>query len=287
MEDVHSNPLFKALLKDHKDFYEKLFVGNNWMLCLPKSEVIKMKIDSHFVRQHILRPEGNNEGGEGAMMSSSSHSCSSLSSSSSSSPPGSRFANLNNHPVEVNDVFVRVMDLPSGSSSSSASSSTSSSPSQPSSAPSVSKRVAQCSLLYTETYYDDDFRSFLVLHIDTVLLKANDGNTGSKKTRHGGGSSDKKLSSSSNSTAAGEAKTLSVPIERRTRKEHEWCLRTILGPKVWSDAKMFLKEFCQSLRKGLDAAQKIELTQVTTAIQNAIKHILTLSPSSSPVLAVS
>jgi len=211
MEDVHSNPLFEALINNYHNYYEKLFQETGWMLCLPKADTTTTKrINETFVKRHVLKPPiaVNHE--------------------------NSKFLDLEDTQVEVTDVTVRVLS---------------------------GQRTVQSSLLYTETYYDDDFRSFLVLHIDSDL------SSGREANKFAGSGKGSKM----------EKKSFSVPIERRTRKEHELCLKAALSPKAWRGVESFLSEFCSQFKQGLVDSKRVEMKHVARAISNAVNHVLSLT----------
>eukprot|EP00469_Lotharella_globosa_P015713 CAMPEP_0167828062 /NCGR_PEP_ID=MMETSP0112_2-20121227/11136_1 /TAXON_ID=91324 /ORGANISM="Lotharella globosa, Strain CCCM811" /LENGTH=170 /DNA_ID=CAMNT_0007731085 /DNA_START=41 /DNA_END=550 /DNA_ORIENTATION=+ len=135
--DVHSNPFFQYLDKHHQDTCEKLFVGDNWMLVLPKPQPNhRLKMSLELVLQHVLRP------------------CEATQKDS------NKYQNLKDHDVEVTDSSIRNL-----------------------------ANSAACKLLRTETYYDDDFRSFLVLHTNTPLLPTSDTKRSSTTHRDVKGSS--------------------------------------------------------------------------------------------------
>ncbi|GAB5363462.1 hypothetical protein AAMO2058_000885100 [Amorphochlora amoebiformis] len=120
----------------------------------------------------------------------------------------------------------------------------------------VGTRV-NCSLLYTETYYDDDFRSFIILHIDQPLIASAvpSSRRGSMGTKGGG-------------------RVFPVPVERRTRKENELFLQAILGVR-WKDAQAYLTRFLDQFNQGLVDTRRIEMNEVAQAIKGASQHILT------------
>mmetsp|Transcript_27365 Transcript_27365/g.66546 ORF Transcript_27365/g.66546 Transcript_27365/m.66546 type:complete len:1034 (-) Transcript_27365:180-3281(-) len=254
MVDVHKNLLFKRLEAKFPGLQEKLFLGQDWMLCLPRSDILQhCTLDENFVSQHILHPCSKPEGDT----------------KTDSDVP--KFQNLNNCRVEVNDKFVRVF-TPHGK--------------------------VSCKLLYTETYYDEDFRSFLVLHTDTSL--DSNGSIGSPNNAEGGkkksglkneneekGSGKRRRSSnqdgSSSSGAAKTQKEISMPpIERRIKKEHEWCLKVILG-RAWKGAESFLREFATQFSQGMTESKSLEMKDVTQAIRNAVEHVLKQCPSTSSI----
>ncbi len=134
--------------------------------------------------------------------------------------------------------------------------------------PSRKNKPAGRKLLRTETFYDDDFNSFLILHIESSLTKRNvKRDTPSRRRRP-----------RIDATAPASTDVSDVRFERRTQFDHAMRLKGIIGAARWDAVRSSLETVAEKFKKGLNGSLSepfLDFAQAMETLKGEAKAALT------------